>query len=273
MAKAELVLVGTDDGVVLLSNPGGIGRWLKAAHMLHGQQITATWAHPLDPTQMLCSSADQRWRSQDGGQSWHPIEIPAFVQLIAVRTTPDRIWGHTGEVLYVSNDAGITWSVVAAADHVASGGERTWYRHGHQSLLSADGGLTWQHVDDWHHSVISHDGQHLWYMHHAQLCYEATPIQTTPPTAFRPLIACAGTAGVVGLSQTGVWRFVDEWQSIETLAHATITTMTTTIYHPDRAWAGDAAGNVWYSSDRCVSWQIVRAGFGPIRSLSSARLL
>lgn len=272
MAKAELVLIGTDDGVVLLSNPGGIGRWLKSAHALRGQAVIATWAHPNDPTQMLCSDSTHLWRSTDGGQQWSHSEGPACQRLIASRSAPDHIWAHDGQHAYFSLDAGVTWQAHALADHIAGGGDTLWYLHGTHGYLRTAGDTAWTATPAWQHVAISHDGQHIWHSNNQHLAYAHTPVDNTP-TDFVPLLAGAGAAYVVGATPTGIWHYTDKWHPIDVLATHPVTVMTTTIYHPDRAWAGDSAGNVWYSSDRCSTWDLIRGGFAAIRALATARLL
>lgn len=272
MAKAELVLVGTDDGVVLLSNPGGIGRWLKSAHALRGHAIMATWAHPNDPTRMLCSNTDYLWMSTDGGQTWEHSDGPASVRMVASRATPDRIWAHDGQTAHLSHDAGQTWHRIASADSIAGGGDLIWYRDVSHGQRSTNGGIDWEHTPAWQHVVISHDGAHLWHYLDDTLGYAHTPVQQTPAD-FVPMVACAGSARIVGITPTGVWTYADTWEHIETLTNQSITAMQTTIYHPDRAWAGDAHGNLWYSGDRCLSWELIRGGFSTIRSIATARLL
>lgn len=272
MAKAELVLIGSDDGVVLLSNPGGIGRWLKSAHAIRGHAIIATWAHPNDPTQMLCGDGSNLWRSIDGGQQWNQVDGPACQHLIASRSTPERIWAHDGQHAYLSHDAGVTWQLHAPAEQIAGGGDVLWYRHDTTGQLKPTNDAAWSATPAWQHVVVSHDGQHIWHQHDNQLAGAQTIIAGTP-TGFVPLLAGAGDAYVVGTAPSGMWRYADTWQMIDGLSAQTITVMTTTVYHPDRAWAGDTAGNVWYSSDRCVTWELIRGGFSSIRALATARLV
>ncbi|MFZ9857256.1 MAG: hypothetical protein ACO3F2_02825 [Roseiflexaceae bacterium] len=272
MAKAEIVLIGTDDGVVLLSNPGGIGRWLKSAHALRNHAIVATWAHPNDPTQMLCSDGTQLWRSVDGGQQWDSITGPACQRLIASRSTPNRIWAHDGQTAYLSHDAGITWHILAPADEIAGGGDVLWYRHDTRGHLTTSHDMAWTETPTWSHVVVSHDGQHIWHSDTNHLSTAHHIIDETP-SAFIPLLACAGDSCVVGTAPNGMWRYTDTWQIIDGLSAQSITVMTTTLYHPDRAWAGDTNGNVWYSSNRCVTWELIRGGFTSIRALATARLV
>ncbi len=272
MAKAELVLIGTDDGVVLLSNPGGIGRWLKSAHALRGEAICATWAHPNDPTQLLCSSAHHLWRSVDGGQTWGRHAGPACQRIIASRSAPERIWACDGQTAYQSLDAGTTWQAVGGATHIAGGGDALWYGNNTHGHWSTNGGIQWHATDAWQSVVVSHDGRNLWYCTHHSLMYHDTVIDDIPH-GFIPLVAGAGAPCIIGQTDIAVWRYADTWHTIDALSTHMITAMTSTIYHPDRGWAGDAAGNVWYSGDRYITWELVRSGFAPVRALSSARLL
>jgi hypothetical protein len=272
MAKAELVLIGTDDGVVLLSNPGGIGRWLKSAHAIRGHAIIATWAHPNDPTQMLCSDGTQLWRSVDGGQQWDHSAGPACQRLIASRSTPDRILAHDGQTAYLSHDAGLNWHTIAPADQIAGGGDVLWYRHGTTGLIRLTNDAAWAQTPAWQQVVISHDGQHVWYQHDNQLGTVQRLIDGTPAD-FELLQACAGDASVVGSTPSDIWRYAGTWQIIDGLSAQSITVMATTLYHPDRAWAGDTDGNVWYSSDRCLTWEQIRGGLTSIRALATARLV
>lgn len=272
MAKAELVLIGTDDGIVLLSNPGGIGRWLKSAHAVRGHTIVATWAHPNDPTRMLCGDGHYLWRSTDGGQQWDQIDGPACQHLIASRSTPERIWAHDGHHAYLSHDAGVTWHTHAPADQIAGGADVLWYRHGTTGNLTQHNDGAWTPTPAWQQVVISHDGQHIWHQHDNNLGMNQQIINDTP-VGFVPLLAGVGDAYVVGVAPNDIWRYTDTWQIIDGLSTHEITVMTTTLYHPDRAWAGDTAGNVWYSSDRSATWELIRGGFRTIRSLATARLV
>lgn len=68
MAKAGIVYVGTDNGLVTLSDPGGTGRWRKVATNLNGERITHVLA--ADALVLVVQTAQSILRSTDGGQSW-----------------------------------------------------------------------------------------------------------------------------------------------------------------------------------------------------------
>lgn len=74
MAQAQLLYIGTEQGVVLLSNPGRIDRWISVGIELADQAITAVRCQADAPMQATIWSADQAWQTKDGGQSWQALE-------------------------------------------------------------------------------------------------------------------------------------------------------------------------------------------------------
>ena len=166
MAKAGLLFVGTDDGVVLFSNPGAVGRWLRVGHELRGYTVRALWVRPDAPTLVLatCGAAGV-WRSADGGQSWtQALQAgadgttggDALLVLSGKATTPliaagDRVWR--------SADDGATWAqaetdmplagavsiLTAASYHIDTAFLGT---SGGQVFQSTDRGRTWQLLKD-----------------------------------------------------------------------------------------------------------------------------
>jgi len=73
MAKAGIVYVGTDNGLVTYSDPGGSGRWRRVSHTLEGCPVRAIIAIDASNNALdLLVAADGQppLRSSDGGQSW-----------------------------------------------------------------------------------------------------------------------------------------------------------------------------------------------------------
>src|ERR671931_1904923 len=71
MAKAGLLFVGTEDGMVLFSNPNNIGRWLRIGHELRGRAIQSIWPLADNPLVVFAAASGMSaQRSDDGGQSW-----------------------------------------------------------------------------------------------------------------------------------------------------------------------------------------------------------
>lgn len=136
MAKAGIVYVGTDDGLITFSDPGGIGRWRRVGQALEGQAVTAIVA--LDALTLTIAAAGNGLFSADGGQSWEaasaapepvglraagtggPVELAnprllgatAFAHLAG--KTPILIGaGAGGTMLFRSDDEGIHWEAAA----------------------------------------------------------------------------------------------------------------------------------------------------------------
>ncbi|NJO06800.1 MAG: hypothetical protein HC876_15480 [Chloroflexaceae bacterium] len=119
MAKAGIVYIGTDDGMITLSDPGATGRWRRVGHTLQGQQITAVQA--LSALEVLIATPAGLHRSTDGGQSWQPIDsdtLSAQALPFALEGNPPAMIGlqpdKNGMQRFVrSEDAGATWQPAA----------------------------------------------------------------------------------------------------------------------------------------------------------------
>ncbi|HMP41049.1 MAG TPA: hypothetical protein PKA05_11760 [Roseiflexaceae bacterium] len=57
MAKAGLLFIGTDDGIILLSNPGTAGRWLRVGHELRGRAVHGIWVRHDDPRLVVAATS------------------------------------------------------------------------------------------------------------------------------------------------------------------------------------------------------------------------
>lgn len=272
MAKAELVFIATADGVWTLSNPGGIGRWLKAGHTLQAHPIVAIWANPLDPTMLIASGHTTSWRSVDGGQQWNPINMPPMRQFMASRTTPTRIVAYDGTLAYISHDTGITWQMLGNATLISVGGDIIWYGDTTTSQLSNDGGQTWQSTPIGQTISLSNDGTQRLTCTSDQQWIGDNSVIPTPPAGWQAATLLSGTPfALLGVAQQLLWSYHTTWQ----VSEATITprVIHATTYHPDRVWIGDDSGTVWYSENRGLDWQSIRTGFPQINAIASARLI
>lgn len=74
MAQAQLLYIGTEQGVVLLSNPGRIDRWISVGIELADQAIAAVHCQADAPMQATVWGSNQAWQTNDGGQSWQALE-------------------------------------------------------------------------------------------------------------------------------------------------------------------------------------------------------
>lgn len=272
MAKAELVFIATADGVLTLSNPGGIGRWLKAGHTLQSQPIVAIWANPLDPTMLIASGVTTRWRSNDGGQQWHAMNIPAMHQFIASRTTPARIVAHDGTLAYISHDTGITWQTLGTATQLSAGGDMIWYGDATTSQCSRDGGLTWQHTPIGQHIYFSNDGaQRITDTSNNQWLTDSGGIPLPPANWHAVTILAGAPLAIVAIVDHHLYGYHTTWQMSAPAITPHVIHPTT--YHPDRVWVGANDGTLWYSENRGLDWMHIRTGLPPINAIASARLI
>ena len=143
MAKAGLVYVGTDAGLVVLSDPGATGRWRQVAQHLQDQAIEALVA--IDALTISLRIAGSGWLSSDGGQQWEasgnlgpePIGTQVATAKGPIAQTHPRLMGATafarlegkepvlvgagagGNMLFRSLDDGIHWRPAALAAPIA----------------------------------------------------------------------------------------------------------------------------------------------------------
>lgn len=180
MAKAGIVYVGTDNGIITLSDPGATGRWRQIGHALQGEPVQAILS---DTALSLVVRTPQGYqRSMDGGQSWTLTSLPAI---------------PAEPVVAVQLDGSPPAEVRASA---AADGRRGLER-------SSDAGATWQPV--------------------------VLPEGVLPD----------------------------------------VTVLVAAQYHRDVVWAGTAGGEVLVSNDRGRTWDLVKDGLAPVRSLAAVRLI
>jgi len=288
MAKAGLLFVGTDDGLVLFSNPNEIGRWLRIGQPFRGAAVTAVWAAPENPLLVLAAVADQGvQRSEDGGQSWQVLfDWPA---LAIAGGANGPLFIRTDNSVYESTDRGANWRLqpidgsagplsVAGEAAATAGGRQVFMRNAPAAwlpygavlpdvptglvLLPQQSGQVRAVIGDTLYACASADG--LWMA------------QTGAPAARGPLAALPGKASALLLAQSGggIVRSDDlgaSWS--QTLPDGAIGSIVPASYHVDVAFAGGAAGVLLMTGDRGRSWQEVKAGLPPIRSIAAARLL
>jgi len=303
MAKAGLLFVGTDDGLVLFSNPNNIGRWLRIGQPFREKVVRAVWPHADNPLVVLAAVAGMGvQRSDDGGQSWHMSFAAEASALAGARLAPDRLYLSTADgTIYRSDDAGIMWAscsvggwpgprdtrlIVAAKDaetiYVGSSDGSAW--------VSRDGGSGWARFGDRLAAPVAAlsesflpRGMLLALAGGALYQSDGTaPWRelTLPGPATEALAALMGQVPVLLVAQAegGIARSDDSgatWTiaDLERPTTASIGVIVPVSYHIDMAFAGDGAGALRTSGDRGRSWQIVKENLPPIRSIAAARLI
>ncbi|MFV9504882.1 MAG: WD40/YVTN/BNR-like repeat-containing protein [Oscillochloridaceae bacterium umkhey_bin13] len=145
MAKAGLVYVGTDDGLVTLSDPGGTGRWRNAGTSLPGQRIKALLA--ADALTLVVATEGRTLRSSDGGQHW-------LVAPEADAASVDEFMSASGLPVSTAQGPGRWRGTVAPAPGatqlaILAGKQETMIAAiagGTTLVRSEDSGTTWQQV-------------------------------------------------------------------------------------------------------------------------------
>jgi photosystem II stability/assembly factor-like uncharacterized protein len=138
MAKAGIVYVGTTNGLITLSDPGGTGRWRQVGTTLAGQAINAITAE--DALSLLVETPNGAQRSDDGGQNWTPATPPgtpsadpAAGPLVATAQGLARWTGAHAPQITASALAMLSGNEEVLLAATAAGLQR-----------SDDGGATWQ---------------------------------------------------------------------------------------------------------------------------------
>lgn len=296
MAKATLLFIGTSDGVILFSDPGGIGRWLRVGHEVRGHSVNAVWAQPGNPLVVLAATRDAGlWRSSDGGASWSPAREAHALALAGPRDQPAVVvlGGQAGQVLR-SSDGGASWDVWARLGQtdvrhlvVARGAPQ------HVYAATADG-TTWRIDAD--SSVtpyvaplaapieaLSDSPQHPGRLY---ALIDGT-LHTSDGRSWQSIGAAAASTALAVLagrdeivlrgSASGIERSDDSgatWSATaaEPAWAGTLTTIAPASYHIDTAFAGTGAGHLAISTDRGRSWVRINRELPAIHSISAARL-
>jgi hypothetical protein len=302
MAKAGLLFVGTDDGVVLFSDPGGVGRWLRIGQELRGQVVRAIWPAVDTPLIVLAAvDGGGLQRSTDGGQSWRQV-LDADVRGIAGHARDPRALylGTAGGDVYRSADGGAAWNLCQREPRPAGVVKRVVVAPDEAQRLflgvdaggvwaSGDGGANWarygEGLPDAVVDIAAVAGRPgMLYAVAGGGLYRCAAegarweqLAEAPARAALELVVLAGkdpvlllaSAGGIARSDDGVgWAMVEPdepWSGSPTV-------LTAVRYHIDMALAGSAGGQLAQSTDRGRSWQTLKQGLAPIRSIAAARL-
>jgi len=118
MAQAQLLYVGTTQGVAILSNPGRVERWITVAIELPEHAVVAVACDPDAPINATVWSATAQFSTSDGGQEWQEISpaqpgaAPA-TSLVFSGTPQAALRISATGLLERSADTGATWNSVA----------------------------------------------------------------------------------------------------------------------------------------------------------------
>jgi photosystem II stability/assembly factor-like uncharacterized protein len=116
VAQAQLLYVGTQEGVAILSNPGRTDRWLTVGLELPAEQVIAVACQsdsPMDAT--VWTAAGAVHHTSDGGQTWEALTAPGAlpaprVELVFAGGPPASIRVSADALgLERTADAGASW--------------------------------------------------------------------------------------------------------------------------------------------------------------------
>jgi photosystem II stability/assembly factor-like uncharacterized protein len=118
MAQAQLLYVGTTEGVAILSNPGRTDRWITVGLELPEQSIVAAACDADAPMNATVWTATAQFTSTDGGQQWQETPTdqpwPAPASSLSFPGAPPAAVRLTATgLLERSDDAGASWSTVS----------------------------------------------------------------------------------------------------------------------------------------------------------------
>lgn len=296
MAKAGLLFVGTHDGMVLFSDPGGIGRWLRVGHTLRDHLVQAIWLEAGNPLVVLAALGEAGLqRSTDGGQTWQRVLGTAEHLTGSTRHMPQRVYAATssGE-LHRSDDSGIHWAACTPGEWsgqitalaLSSAGDETVYVGAldGQVWRSANGGAAWARYSAPLEGpptllIEAPERAGMWYTlsrsHLFTTTTEAwTPFISPDATALallggkQPTILLGGAMGIQRSNDGGL-----TWASVDATWNAAVTVITAASYHIDTAFAGSADGELAVSTNRGRAWQILRSDLPAVTCIAAARLV
>ncbi len=312
MAKAELVYAGTADGLVILSDPGAIGRWRQAGHAWQGQAITALLARSARDV-LVAGVGIGVQHTTDGGQHWQPVLAAEVRGLTGHPATPATLYATTtAGAVQRSQDSGHTWEVVPVPATADGASCLLVLPHDPRCLFVAANATVWRSADaggTWvHHGAplpaaittfvaIPVAGGDLLAVADGAIYQQSSAELPATSTAWHALDLAVGGAGyqvalavlagtptvlLAGFSSRDSLLFARReareapyWQMARTTAplRGAIQVITPVSHHMDRAWAGTQGGQLLRTDDRGHTWTSVAQVATPVHSLAITRLI
>jgi len=280
MARAALLLIGGDDGLLQLTAPGAGERWLRTAVRLLEPPISSIWLDRHDPLVCAAGGPTGGWVSADGGNTWCPFTDAPVRCIIGWPAPERRIIAHLadGSCLEVAAGSGAVTALgsiggllaagtagplgidaIAVAHHTGGSGWTTTPAALPSMPRAAIGTPRgpWALTDA---AVWSWRDAH--WVHYAA-CPDAhlLAVLDGPPA----LVVIAGDA---------LWRIAEDGAPDRVAATpdgSRFRALQAVPYHPDTLVAATASHVLW-SRDRGTSWITLRDDLTGIRALASARL-
>jgi photosystem II stability/assembly factor-like uncharacterized protein len=305
MAKAGIIYAGTADGLVTLSDPGGIGRWRRVAHELCGHAVYALQAQ--NALELLAAVAGLGLqRTTDGGQTWQCLLDADVVAVAAHPTLPEQILALISDgTVQRSNNRGATWHAVwlpetprQAAKLIAPyDPQHLFMAQGNLVLASADAGATWAQYGAAFASAVTElvaapgleqrlfaaaEGRIYRTDVGAEVNWQPVALPGNIPARRVALAVLPGKHPVLLTAAATAAKFLlarseDDgvsWQAaqVNEPLNEEVTVIMPASYHMDTAWAGTTAGQLLRSDDRGRTWSAIAREAAAISSLAVVRL-
>jgi photosystem II stability/assembly factor-like uncharacterized protein len=301
MAKAGIVYVATDDGLVIFSDPASIGRWRRIGHELAGSAVAAVLAEDALKIDVAVRGAGLQ-RSDDGGQSWRQLGGGDLVALAAHPAAPQRLFALSADArLARHDDAG--WQSIDLAGPPSPPAPRAGALlvdpHAAELVIVAlSAGEVWASVDAgaaWGqlggglppalrlaaspgrpNTLFATAEGGVWRAGASGLW--ATTGGQVEPEPGGALAALPGkTEALLVATRSGIAYSTDDgdtWADarFDAPLAAPVSALMPAAYHIDTAWAGTPDGRLLLSSDRGRSWATVAQGLAAIRAVAAVRL-
>lgn len=294
MAKAGLLYVGADDGVVLYSEPGATGRWFRVGHELRGRSVQSIWTAVENPLVVLAWAGTSLVRSADGGMRWSELNEPPGGFLAGSKAMASAVVCVTPDgVVWRSDDLGEHWHMVGgilppvlALANVPATTTTLIAVSGQTIQSSTDGGTTWSQLGDTLAGQIG--GVTSTASADAVFATSSGKLYTISSTGWQSLPDAPPAAGAVAmlpgqaptllaaLSGGGIGRSPDNGRSWEHAGselgwNTTPAVIVAAPYHMDVAFAG--GDSIAISTDRGRSWTPLKGEIPHVRAISAARLV
>ncbi len=183
-ADATKVIVAAANGPIYYSTNSGNSCYTSSVPAAPWRSLASS----VDGGRMVAAASPGLiYFSQDFGATWTTANLPAQSWNSVCTSSDGKTVGAIGNTLYISTNAGVTWSTNAMGGRsiACSADGSTWILAGQQIYTSTNGGTTWQAnlaSAQWNAGVVSADGAEMIAFGSAQGTWRG--LETTSPQLY-----------------------------------------------------------------------------------------